>query len=168
MTWRSTVARSWQRAGTDPTHLLRVSVYLSDIRTAEHMYKAWNKYFEDLHLVGRSKLRPVETRVTRAWFQRLKLNYHAPLSIFAFNFNLRHYNLDEDNRPVRITHEARLKKEVFRVEVRPRRHCPPCHPPHFRASFLAFLFLCLITFIEPQALHMVSLTNPLLASNGIA
>ena len=94
MTWRSTIARSWQWAGTDPTHLLRVSVYLSDIRTAEHMYKAWNKYFEDLHL-------------------------------------------DEDNRPVRITHEARLKKEVFRVEVRPATYCPPRHPPHFRVSFLA-------------------------------
>jgi len=29
----------------------------------------------------------------RAWFERLNLNYDEPLSNFAFNHNLRRYNL---------------------------------------------------------------------------
>ena len=62
------------KAGTDPTHLLRLNVYLADIRCADRMYKAWNEYFEGL-------------------------------------------GLSEGQRPVRITHEARLKNEGFRVEV---------------------------------------------------
>jgi hypothetical protein len=33
----------------------------------------------------------VETRVERALFQRLKLEYDEPLSNFAFNFNVRRY-----------------------------------------------------------------------------
>ena len=63
-----------QKAGTDPHHLLRVNVYLSDIRTADHMYRAWNSYFESLGMV-------------------------------------------EEQRPVRITHQATLKDFGFRVEV---------------------------------------------------
>jgi len=38
-------------------------------------------------------LKPVDTSVESAWFQRLTLEYDTPLSSFAFNFNLRHYNL---------------------------------------------------------------------------
>ena len=32
--------------------------------------------------------------IESAWFQRLKLKCDEPLSNFAFNFNLRRYNLD--------------------------------------------------------------------------
>jgi len=31
-------------------------------------------------------------KLESAWFLRLKLTYEAPVSYFAFNFNLRHYN----------------------------------------------------------------------------
>jgi enamine deaminase RidA (YjgF/YER057c/UK114 family)/uncharacterized C2H2 Zn-finger protein len=62
------------KAGTNPEHLLRVNVYLSDIRTADHMYRAWNSYFDSL-------------------------------------------GLQEEQRPVRITHQATLKDAGFRVEV---------------------------------------------------
>ena len=46
-----------RKAGTDSRHLVRVSVYLADIRTADSMYKAWNKHFEKLGLA--EKDRPV-------------------------------------------------------------------------------------------------------------
>ena len=42
---------------------------------------------------GRCRLKPVETSVERAWFQRLKRTYDKLLiSIFAFNLNVRLYN----------------------------------------------------------------------------
>jgi len=44
-------------------------------------------------LVGRCKLKNVETSVERAWLHRLKLSYDAPLSNFAFKLNLRRYIL---------------------------------------------------------------------------
>ena len=44
-------------------------------------------------VVGWCTLNPVEARVERYWFQRLKLKYDELLSNFAFNFNLRHYSV---------------------------------------------------------------------------
>jgi hypothetical protein len=48
-------------------------------------------------------LNPVEARVERDWFQRLKLEYDEMLSIFAFNFNFRRYTggtfVMSDNNP---------------------------------------------------------------------
>jgi hypothetical protein len=44
--------------------------------------------------VGRSRLKPIDTSVERAWLQCLKLTYDKLLSDFAFNLNLRRYHLD--------------------------------------------------------------------------
>jgi hypothetical protein len=49
-----------------------------------------------LVVVGRCKLKRVESRVESAWFERLKLRYDKLLSSFAFNFNLRRYNAAAD------------------------------------------------------------------------
>ena len=38
------------RAGTNPEHLLRVTLCLSDIRTAEYAFRAWDSYFNELGL----------------------------------------------------------------------------------------------------------------------
>ena len=43
------------KAGTDSRHLVRVSIYLSDIRTTESMYKAWNAHFEEEGLLERDR-----------------------------------------------------------------------------------------------------------------
>ena len=48
------------KAGTDIRHVLRVTVYISDIRFADRMYSAWGKFF-DVHQVDRGN-RP--TRIT--------------------------------------------------------------------------------------------------------
>jgi len=56
-------------------------------------------------LVGRCKLKPVETRVESAWFQRLKLKYDTPVSEFAFKFKLRRYKWVDKMKAV-ITVEA--------------------------------------------------------------
>jgi hypothetical protein len=44
-------------------------------------------------VVGRCRLKLVGTSVESTWFQRLKLEYDKPLSSFAFNFNVRLYNV---------------------------------------------------------------------------
>ena len=41
--------------------------------------------------VGRCRLTPNCSRLDRAWFHRMKLEYDEPLSSFAFNLNLRRY-----------------------------------------------------------------------------
>lgn len=66
---------------------MRVTVYLADIRSADHMYKAWNSYFEE-------------------------------------------QGLEEKDRPVRITHEAKLKDPGFRVEVHAEAVLPAKQPPN--------------------------------------
>ena len=45
------------------------------------------------HMAGWCMLKRVESSVESAWFQRLKLTYNEPLSKFAFNLNLRPYNM---------------------------------------------------------------------------
>jgi len=52
-----------------------------------------------LYEVGRCRLTPLWPRTDPAWFQCRILKYSGPLSNFAFNCNLRHYNeggLDPD------------------------------------------------------------------------
>jgi len=43
--------------------------------------------------VGRCTLKVFKSRVDSTWFQCLKLKYDKLLSSFAFNFNLRRYNM---------------------------------------------------------------------------
>ena len=57
--------------------------------------------------VGRCKLKPVETRVESAWFQRLKLNCDKPVSEFAFKFNLRPYTSAPPPPPSAPSHHPR-------------------------------------------------------------
>jgi enamine deaminase RidA (YjgF/YER057c/UK114 family) len=54
--------QSLNKAGTDLRHLLKVTVFLSDIRLAEKAYAAWDEFF-DVERVDRSQ-RP--TRITQA------------------------------------------------------------------------------------------------------
>jgi enamine deaminase RidA (YjgF/YER057c/UK114 family) len=64
------------KAGTDLAHILRVTVYVSDIRFVEKMNFAWDKFF-DVHQVERH-LRP--TRVTQAAclkFPEIHVEMHA-------------------------------------------------------------------------------------------
>jgi len=49
----------------------------------------WDKY--ELATVERCRLKPVESRVEPAWFQRLKPKCDEPLSKPAFDFNFRRY-----------------------------------------------------------------------------
>ena len=44
-----------------------------------------------VHMVRRCSLKRVEISVESAWIQRLKLKHDEPLSVFAFNCNLRRY-----------------------------------------------------------------------------
>jgi hypothetical protein len=50
-------------------------------------------YVRDNTMAGRCRLNRVETSVESAWFHRFKLEYDAPLSKFAFNFNVRRYTM---------------------------------------------------------------------------
>ena len=54
--------QSLNKAGTDLRHLLKVTMFLSDIRLAEKVYAAWDEFF-DVERVDRSQ-RP--TRITQA------------------------------------------------------------------------------------------------------
>jgi enamine deaminase RidA (YjgF/YER057c/UK114 family) len=70
------------KAGTDLAHVLRVTVYVSDIRFVEKMNFAWDKFF-DVHQVERH-LRP--TRVTQAAclkFPEIHVEMHAEAVIPA-------------------------------------------------------------------------------------
>ena len=63
------------------------------------------------HLVGRCRLAVSNPSRKRAWFQRLKLNCDEALSNFAFNFNLRRYNLVHTESLARAVRRARVARD---------------------------------------------------------
>jgi hypothetical protein len=66
-----------------------------------------------LNQVGRCRLTASKLVLKAPWFERLKIlkvNYYILLWTFAFNFNLRHYNLAMENAEGDITMEAALHR----------------------------------------------------------
>ena len=66
------------KAGTDLYHLLKVTVYLSDIREADKMYAAWDLFFDSYEIpIDRRPVRITQAAVLKAYDYLVELHAEA-------------------------------------------------------------------------------------------